>query len=557
MTRIDAILATLASVPTESPEPGELPSDLPAEELARSPAARLVGRAAAKDGLVLAHYEHRAPMDPDPADLPWDQGVVPEPKYADFRHDLPIGSFHPGHRAKWTAHELAHLQIGFAWWPGASPFAIATASRLAELWPVVQWYFFDEVGLRRCDRHDGPLFRTLCPDCEAVARQGARPVDPDRDRDFVVEGLAFVERELAAVARTRRTGTPVAHVWGSLDLCSDGLAYAASHAPRLDGWAFRTWAERFYGPATGGFGDLDALIARIESMIDAFAEGGDLPTWFSGPVEGRRRICAMDLGARLLDAAELGPDALRPEIVALVDALAEGAAPEVVAGQYAELEGAFAPDRVWAPGYRWAEGPDAHGVGLARLDAGLRSATPVTLELFDDAGLDPVGDFAHADPRVRRPLAERFADWLADAHPGSVAALARYEAAIRHVMADPLAALGPDGEGLGCAQGVVVIRAGFDVVAFAEAVDAGEVVVSVTDGVLSAPPLPGEADELADALIVARDPGGALVLALVPDDLAVAMLDAPETLSDDDRDELLDLGVLRRQRWNLEKAPSS
>ncbi len=545
MSRVDDILERLAAVPRGAAAEGELPEDLPAREFLRSPAARLVGRAAAADGLVLARYEHRQPIGVDTEPV-WQQGTIPEPKYADFRHDLPIGSFHPGHRAKWSAHELAHVHVGFAWWPGASPLAVATAGRLAELWPVALWYFFDEVGLQRCPRHHGPLFRTLCPACEAVA--GARPVEP-RDREFVAEGLRFVDRELAAVARTVRTGVPVAHVWGSLDLCSDGIAYADGHGARLEGPAFRAWAERFFVPETGGFGDLPALVARVEAVVAALASDGPLPTWVGDPVVGRRRWVAADLAARLLDAAT-SDRGIPAEVESWVDGLAEGVDPSEVARQIRAANRPDAdPELLFATGYPWEHGGEVPGATLDRLDSGLRTVVPVTLELFDDAGIDPVPAFAAVDEAVRRPLGERFAAWLEEDAPSAVTALARYEAALRHVTSDPLTGLGAVGEGVERASGLTVIRAGFDVVAFAEAVEEGTVEARATDEGLSV----GAPEPSGDAVLVARDRSGNLVIALVPDDVAAAIEEDPSRLPDDDLAELLDLQILRRTRFGLSR----
>ncbi|MEZ4238397.1 MAG: hypothetical protein R3F59_20045 [Myxococcota bacterium] len=143
--------------------PAAAPEGAPPHELARSPAAAAVGQLAAGAGILLFHHEHRAPLPPIGEEPPvWADGVLPEPKYGAFRHDLRIGSFHPGHRAKWTAHELCHALVGFGWRPGASPLFHATAARLAEPAPVVLYYFLDEIGLRRCPRHTGPLYRSRC-----------------------------------------------------------------------------------------------------------------------------------------------------------------------------------------------------------------------------------------------------------------------------------------------------------------------------------------------------------------------------------------------------------
>ena len=231
MFDVDAATAFLRDAPTDL----AVPPGLPAHELSRSPCAARVGDLATASGLFAFHYEHRSrlapPVDWVPWDPPeWDAGRLPEAKYAAFRHDLPIASFHPGHRAKWSAHELCHALVGFGWRADASPLWNATAARLAELLPVVLWYFLDEVRLTRCPRHDGPLFTASCDDCEAVAC--ARPWSRE-DAAHLRAAADFLDRELAAIARTRRLGVPVPHIRGSLDLCSDGIAYAAAHGPRL------------------------------------------------------------------------------------------------------------------------------------------------------------------------------------------------------------------------------------------------------------------------------------------------------------------------------------
>ena len=182
----------------------------PDHELSRSPAAARVGRLAAASGLALNHFEHRVHLPvpdhwlpDDRADLGGTGGHLVEHKYAHHRNDDLLGSFNPGHRAKWTAHELCHGLAGFAWRPGATPLFHALSARLSEVVPVALWYFFDEAGLRRCPDHDGPLFGLYCPACEAAATQGPRPLTA-RDEAALADGLAFVDRELAS-AGTRLT----------------------------------------------------------------------------------------------------------------------------------------------------------------------------------------------------------------------------------------------------------------------------------------------------------------------------------------------------------------
>ena len=136
----------------------------PTHELLRSPAAQRIGILAAQSGLLLSHFETRLdlewPEEWEPHNRPdlgqpqrWKGGVLPETKYRSFSHDRIIGSFHPSHRAKWTAHELCHGLVGFAWSPNFNRFHHALAARVSEVLPVALYYFFDEAGLRRCPDH--------------------------------------------------------------------------------------------------------------------------------------------------------------------------------------------------------------------------------------------------------------------------------------------------------------------------------------------------------------------------------------------------------------------
>ena len=145
---------------TDTHGPADVPG-APLEELERSTAARRVAELAAHSQLLMSHYEYRVALPvPDawrPEGRPdlgepqgWVAGVLPESKYQGFRHDRLIGSLHPGHRAKWTTHELLHGLVGFAWRPGASTLFHALAARMAEVLPVALWYFFDEAHLKRC-----------------------------------------------------------------------------------------------------------------------------------------------------------------------------------------------------------------------------------------------------------------------------------------------------------------------------------------------------------------------------------------------------------------------
>jgi len=518
----------------------------PAVELARSPAAAAVGRLAARDELLLYHFETRALLDlppqwvapgADPTRPTWTDGVLPEPKYASFRHDLPIGSFHPGHRAKWATHELCHALVGFAWRPGASPLFHAVAGRLAELVPVVLWYFLDEVRLRRCPRHAQPLFRRLCPACEGAAAEGPRPIDPAIDHDALAQARRFVDRELAAVARTLRLGSPCAHVWGSLDLSSDGVAYAAAHTPRLTSGGFAAFAERYLeADHAGAHRSLEALEARAVEVLQALTTGAELR-----PLGGdRRRWLTQDVAARLLQAVGGDPDDAGP----LWDLLDAGDPLALVQGyaDRARARGWPHPGDVFAVGYGlWGAG---HAVD--QIDEGLRTVVPTTLQLADDADVDWAEPFtAHLgdSERARRPLGLRFADWLGQLDP-VLGGLARYEACLRHPRVDPeTLALGDDGEPpWDWAEGVVRWRGPFDPVSLAEAVDSGAMEARASDRPAGVE-LPA-VEPRPTQLVMGRDRDGGLVLAQVPPDV-----DHPADADAGVCDELRALGLLRPARW--------
>lgn len=522
----------VASLMSESPA-GPWPAGAPEQDYLRSPAAARIGRLAQAEQLFLFDYEHRVPLDiPDAwveqgreADaLPprWTDGQLPERKYQSFRHDLMIGSFHPGHRGKWTTHELCHALVGFAWAPGFSRLEHATAARLAELLPVVLYYFFDELGLRRCPDHQGggPLYRESCAACEAIA---GHPWAEPEDR-WISEGLTWLDRELAAISATRRTGRPVAHRWGSLDLCTDGLAYARAHGPRLESEAM----ERLAPFLVGNAGSLDALEARVMAVTRALLLDESLPThggerwdWIRADLAWRVLTIWQQTDGECADALLGLLDDLGPDAPQRWDQLAEDF----------ELPPA---DAVFAVGYPLGSGWT--GCSQDSILAGLRSVCPLVCELAEDAG----HRFDFVPPSERRPLGDRFADWL-DVHHPALAPLARLEVAMRVVPVDGVAAaLGTDGDGHRLGPGVRILRPPYDVVGVSEAVDSGAISGVLVDGRVELDPSP---DALAPVLVVTRAPDGELVMAELPADLD---LDHP---GEEAVDELLALGVFQRDRW--------
>jgi hypothetical protein len=497
----------------------------PSEDILRSPAALVVGRLASAHGLHLFNYEARVELEwPDawlPDDRPdlgvdglpplWDRGVLPEPKYAAFRHDLLTGSLHPGQRAKWTAHELAHGLVGFAWDAEGSTLFHALAARLAEALPVALWYFWDEAWLHRCPRHAaarlvGPAW---CPDCEVAARtpffattpppHAVPDAEPGR---WLSEGMDFLRREVDATLASARRGAPVFSPWGSIDLMADGLAYAGAHAHRLRSPEFQSWIARFCVPSparAGWHSTLESLAERVLAVAEAILHGAPLV-----PETPRTPLghVLTDLGLRILQVTADTDGECWQELDRLVVRLADAAqrdevgAPEVAAEAIAETIAGWEAlhaeyelpdaDALFAVGTSLpaASGdtePVRRGLGLRALRAGLETVCGRTIGLLCEAGdltpldadalpcEDLIADFAYESDVSRARLGRRFAAWLTQRdHP--LADVARLEAAIG--CAEPpdpaLLTLGWDGadpDGLRLARGVELVESERDTAA--------------------------------------------------------------------------------------------
>ena len=423
---------------------------VPVAELTRSPAARKIAELAAASKLFLYHFEYRYCMSAAAQFLPdglpdqsraaaWQAGILPENKYAAFRNDLALGSYHPGHRAKWTTHELCHGLVGFAWHPGATPFFHALAARLAELLPVALYYFFDEAQLNRCPAHEGggPLFAAFCPDCETAACQGPREHDADADR-YYAEGMAFIDRELAAVARSRRLGRPLASPWANLDLASDGLTYAAMQANRLATPEFERYVTLFCSEDAGLHQSLESLEARILELATAIVKNGQAKTWLGS----RGRWIAQDLGWRLIEVQAQSDGEVAIELDRMITNLAAAQDETAIADTIKDYQALHKdyhlpnPEDLFAVGYPL---PGGMGLSLHQIQAGIDSACPRTMAMLPESATDRIGvrkrlvvDFATQDRLERKPLGQRFAHWLASRESGDVLTLAKIESAMAH-----------------------------------------------------------------------------------------------------------------------------
>lgn len=534
----------------------------PAHELTRSPAALRVAELAAQAGLFLFDYEQRVQLELPEAWLPigrpdlgvtgrpptWERGLLGESKYLSFRHDLLLGSLHPGHRAKWTAHELCHGLVGFCWRPDGSLLFHALAARAAEALPVALWYFFDEANLSRCARHadQREVSPTYCAACERAASAGPRE-DPSA-REWTERGLAFLSRELDAVRRSAASGQPIFTPHAAIDLMTDGVAYASAHAPRLRAPETQSVIVHGFGAPgahTGWFDDLAAFVSHIEGLGAWVAGVGPRPATLG---IGRTRIITQDLGARLMQIAADTDGECFAALSQIWTRLAERAddaaitrALEGYTALHEELE-LPAPEEVFALGYPLA---GLHGAGIAQLAEGLRSAIGATMARLEPDAHDLVTRFIAQARPSREPLGRRFAEFLAamGADPELVG-LARLEAAIAACTPpDPIElGLGLDGalaETLTLPAGVELVRTGFD-----------------AGGLL----MHGHAEpDGPRSFLVRRDAGDEVGLVALSEGLAERLgrgpLDAAEVVAraegDPELRALLEEGLLVPDRWEL------
>ena len=526
----------------------------PAHELSRSPAAAAIGDAAARSGMILAHFERRLHLPtPDewmPEGRPDLQGQrADEHKYQHHHNENPVGSFNPTHRAKWTTHELCHGLVGFAWTPNATPLFRLLAARLSEVVPVALWYFFDEAQLARCAAHDGPLFTMRCPACEAAA---GHPTAPSKTAaQWRADGLAFVQRELGAVRRSIETGLPVSHRFATLDLHSDALAYTAAHTGRLTSPTFARFIELFHADdALGRHASLEALMIRIEAVAQALAENRPITPLRSD----RPRMVAQDVGWRLLMVAA----DCAGETADLLDALAVRLAedPEALDAVIAEYTDAAQtwwlppPADVFGVGYPLS---GAHGLHRSATEASLSRICPNSLAVLDTRAEPLIEAFIQSESG-RGQLALRFADWLAKRESSAEADLTRYEALCAHpgpadTLVDVLGDGGAGDEGadveLARCDHLNLLRMSIDADALIRALESDD---DVPDGI-----------ERPVCMVIRRRSGGdvlvAEISALAADaldrlrdgPLAAAVLDLPRV----ERMSLLSLGVIRPARWSI------
>jgi hypothetical protein len=468
-------------------------TNAPDFELWRSPAAQMIGDLAQKSSLFLTHFEYRNHLSiplhwmpdhrPDlDGEVRWKNGQLKEHKYLHFRYDQCLGSFHPGHRAKWTAHELCHTLVGFAWNPTMTPLMHSLVARTAELLPVALWYFFDEVQLRRCEIHEGggTLFQEYCRDCEKLAKSPR--LFEDYDQKHIENGIKFVKDELSAVAKSRRFSKPISHLYATLDLSSDALAYVSMHHHRYQDPYFRAFLERFHGAHTGMWLDLDELEDRVVSICNHLS-GGLAPN----PLAGKRSdYIAQDIAWRFFTVASQCEDMEAIEALeGLVDQLADQPEDLVsIVNQYQSLcEEWTLPDpmQMFAVGYDLGNGLNL-GWDVYQACEGIKSACPWTAKVLGEEGLyEQVNAFCAWDLQnpQRVPIAKRFAQFLANTASGPLSDLVHYEAGLMHpeppdTMGISLGWTEPEGDLVKRANGTEILHLSVDIDRLIEAIQIEE-----------------------------------------------------------------------------------
>ena len=413
----------------------------PHVELNRSTAARRIGDAAAASGLFLTHFESRYHIDPPEAWLPedrpdlagsayWTRGQRIEPKYAYFRYDSPLGSFHPSHRAKWTAHELCHGLVGFAWRPNQSRFFHHAAARLSEVVPVALWYFFDEVDVHRCELHKekGLLFGDHCTACELSAQQPAREVDSPA---LTEKGKAFVQQEIDAVFRSIASGHLFENRYATLNLSRDGAAWANAHFGRLNAPSYAWFRERFLTTNQGYFQSLEDLRDRAWMVTEMLAGNRALVPWEATPALWR----AHDIADRLFTIHQQCEAEVQAPLEVLIEMLSQSDTMEtldsVIEG-YEDLHSAYylpEPSACFGVGYKLSNDYGHHSETVIE---GLKSACPETTRKLGEKLLTIVPQFLGSTRPERRGIGIRFADYMDQNSEPFMRDLATYEAHMAH-----------------------------------------------------------------------------------------------------------------------------
>jgi len=385
--------------------------NLDPRDIQRSPVAQAIGTWAEQENLFCYHYEYRYQLEPpghwylqQPAVgvAKWQAGILQENTYQAFRNDSVLASFHPGQSSKWGTHELLHKLVGFCWQPGQDLFFHTIANWLAEVLPVTQYYFYDEIRSAKCSRHKDYAFlpSSYCHECEKVAAiSEASP----RDEKFKELGLQFFALQINAIKDSicRRSISLAPYM--NLDLAKDAQNYAKYNLYRLNSQDFQDYMQ-YYPDNSQWTPTLEAFIEKVEMIHLALSEG-KRPRLYQ---QKREDWVALDLLYRLTELGALCDESMSNSIDDM-KALATNKSWDALVDLYNELEKEFVLPKshdFFALGYQWH---DSYGKSYRLLEQGVRSLAPHHLHKVD------LLDFLQQDDGCRDFLADRLQQLSVDA----------------------------------------------------------------------------------------------------------------------------------------------
>ena len=385
----------------------------------RSKFSSYIYQQASKNDFFLYHFEYRYLLDlPEiwkndgDQEAYWTNGILKEDKYQHFRNDSRIGSFNPSHSSKWTSHELTHLLTGFAWNSDFSYFDIAIAARLAELIPVIVFYYWDEAYTKRCAKHkEQASYGKLCFECEKLAE--INPDDPIAEK-LMEEADKFFHSEIESIKKSIKEEKFNFNPYWKLDLMSDAISYTKHQSKRLQSLEFHEFIEKFHPKNTGLYRTIDEFLAHIESLYKNMKVQKNLKKF-----DGNRDLwISQDIAWRFTSFQLTSQsESVKEECSIFIDELAENKNIESIQKCiedywqiYNQNEDEFLhPDMLFGVGYQI---DPEHGKSFSMIESGLISSVGPALEYMtikhDIDSLEMIVNFISSDEYERDFLSHRF-----------------------------------------------------------------------------------------------------------------------------------------------------
>ena len=445
---------------------------VPPHSLCATPASAHIALLGMAQGAHFTHHELRGhiplPNTLAPSQQVWeDEGTVPiwkdgilhAPKYFSFFLESPLPPYHPNHRSKWRVHELLHTWVGFFWHPQLTRFEAYIGARLSELLPIVHWYGLDEIGRLRCPKHIGKrLYRTLCPDCEALVQPfWTQPPFDEKLRTAALEhathALDHFSREFEACLQEIQTGQVHETPRPNLDAASDAQGYLIGHWNRLTAWSFGSWVLQFCVDGVDYHSSLPQFAQHVAECFRGMLMGASSYSP-AGAARQRLRQSVLDIGYRAYCVLEWVQDEEAERTIlgcledlaqtahGLLDGTAEPSdaemAIQMLDAAMASLE-SLLPEgvvqRYLAHGHVALSREEAGERGYAFVVEGLQNGLPDMLSQIE-GWESVVGDFIAApDFMAPKALRSRFADWLRvnDVFPAEISTAVQIEAWLRDI----------------------------------------------------------------------------------------------------------------------------